>query len=51
MPTWLLLIIIGVVLLVLGVAVQAARILIWIGVAVLVVSLILGLMGRGRTRA
>ncbi len=51
MPTWLLLIIIGVVLLVLGVAVQAARVLIWIGVAVLVVSLILGLMGRGRTRA
>lgn len=48
MPTWLLILVVGVVLLVLGVAVEAAKLLIWIGVAVLVVSLILGLVGRGR---
>jgi len=50
MPTWLLILIVGVVLLVLGVAVEAAKLLIWIGVAVLVVSLVLGLVGRGRVR-
>ncbi|MFF1531313.1 hypothetical protein [Cellulomonas sp. NPDC058312] len=48
MPTWLILIIIGVVLLVLGVAVEAAKFLLWIGIAVLVVSLILGLLRRGK---
>ena len=46
MPAWLLLIIIGVVLLVLGIAVQAAKFLIWVGIAVLVVSLIVGLVRR-----
>lgn len=50
MPTWLILIIIGVVLLVIGVAVEAAKILLWIGIAVLVVSLILGLLRRGKSR-
>jgi len=48
MPSWLLILIVGVVLLILGVAVEAAKILIWIGIAVLVVSLVLGLLGRGR---
>ncbi|MBD3779441.1 MULTISPECIES: hypothetical protein [unclassified Cellulomonas] len=50
MPTWLILIIIGVVLLILGVAVEAAKFLLWIGIAVLVVSLILGLVRRGGSR-
>ncbi len=50
MPTWLLILIVGVVLLVLGVAVEAAKLLIWIGIAVLVVSLVLGLLGRSRSR-
>lgn len=50
MPAWLILIIIGVVLLILGVAVSAAKFLIWVGVAILVVSLILALVGRARSR-
>ncbi|MET0432773.1 MAG: hypothetical protein ABW025_01300 [Cellulomonas sp.] len=50
MPTWLILIILGAVLLIIGVAVEAAKILIWIGIAVLVVSLILGLLRRGKAR-
>lgn len=50
MPTWLLILIVGVVLLVVGVAVEAAKILIWIGIAVLVISLIMGLMRRGGAR-
>ncbi|HEY0217205.1 MAG TPA: hypothetical protein VGC57_12525 [Cellulomonas sp.] len=50
MPAWLILIIIGVVLLILGVAVEAAKFLLWVGVVVLVVSLVLGLIGRGRSR-
>ncbi len=48
MPAWLLLIIVGVVLLILGIAITAAKFLIWIGIAVLVVSLILGLLRRSR---
>lgn len=49
MPMWLLILIVGVVLLVLGIAVEAAQFLIWLGIIVLVVSLILGLVGgRGR---
>lgn len=47
MPTWLIILVVGVVLLILGVAVEAAQWLIWIGIAVLVISLILGLVGRG----
>ena len=50
MPSWLLILIVGVLLLVFGVALEAARFLIWLGVAVLVISLILGLVGRGRSR-
>lgn len=50
MNTWLILIILGVILLVAGVAVEAARWLIWIGIAVLVISLILSLVTRGRSR-
>jgi hypothetical protein len=50
MPSWLILILIGVVLVVLGVATSIGHFLIWIGVIVLVVSLILGLVGRGRSR-
>jgi Flp pilus assembly protein TadB len=48
-PTWLILILVGVVLVVLGVATDIGQFLIWIGVIVLVVSLILGLVGRTRT--
>lgn len=48
MPAWLILIIIGVVLLVLGVAIEAAKFLLYVGVAILVVSLILGLLRRGK---
>ena len=50
MPSWLILILVGVVLVVLGVATGIGEFLIWIGVIVLVVSLILGLVGRGRSR-
>jgi hypothetical protein len=50
MPTWLIILLVGVVLLILGVAVEAAKWLIWIGIIVLVVSLIMGLVGRGRAR-
>ncbi len=50
MPTWLLILIVGVVLLIIGVAVEAAKILIWIGIAVLVISLIMGFMRRGGAR-
>ena len=50
MPTWLILILVGVVLVVLGVATNFGTWLIWIGVIVLVISLILGLVGRGRSR-
>ncbi len=49
MPAWLLLILIGVVLMVLGVALEAAKFLLWLGIAILVVSLIVGLVQRGRT--
>lgn len=49
MSAWLILIIIGAVLLILGIAVEAAKFLIWVGVAVLVISLIVGLLRRGRS--
>ncbi|WP_240644163.1 hypothetical protein [Antribacter gilvus] len=49
MPTWLILILVGVVLVILGVATDIGQFLIWIGVIVLVVSLIMGFMGRRRT--
>ena len=49
MPSWLLILIVGIVLLIFGIAVEAAQFLIWLGIIVLVVSLILGLVGRGRS--
>ncbi|MFI2486785.1 hypothetical protein ACH47X_07735 [Promicromonospora kroppenstedtii] len=48
MPGWLILILIGVVLVILGVATEIGQFLIWIGVIVLVASLIIGLVGRRR---
>ncbi|HLS73692.1 MAG TPA: hypothetical protein VK046_07975 [Actinomycetaceae bacterium] len=50
MSLWLILIIVGVIMLIIGVAVEAAQILIWIGVAILVISLIMSIVGRGRNR-
>lgn len=49
MSLWLILIIIGVIMLIIGVAVEAAQILLWIGIAVLVISIIMSLVGRGRS--
>lgn len=51
MPSWLLILIVGVLLLVFGIAVEAAKFLIWLGIIVLVISLIMGLVGRGRRSA
>ena len=48
MPLWLILVIVGAVLLILGVAIEAAKVLIWIGVVILVVSLVIGLLNRAR---
>lgn len=48
MPTWLILVLIGVVLVILGVATEIGQFLIWIGVIVLVASLIIGLVRRTR---
>lgn len=50
MPSWLILILVGALLVILGVATSIGHFLIWIGAVVLVVSLILGLVGRGRSR-
>ncbi|WP_402469353.1 hypothetical protein [Isoptericola aurantiacus] len=47
MPLWLILIIIGVVLLILGLA-GIAKFLIWVGIIVLVVSLVLALVRRAK---
>lgn len=44
---WLTLIIVGVVLAILGVAVEAARFLIWIGVILAVISAIMSVARRG----
>lgn len=49
MPSWLILILIGVVLVILGVATEIGQFLIWIGAIVLVASLVMGLIGRRRT--
>lgn len=49
MPAWLILILIGAVLVILGAATEIGSFLIWVGVVVLVVSLVLGLVRRGRT--
>lgn len=47
--TWLWILIVGVILMIIGFA-GVGEVLIWIGVAVLVISLIFGLVGRGRSR-
>ncbi|MFI2101977.1 hypothetical protein ACH436_01685 [Isoptericola sp. NPDC019693] len=49
MPAWLILILVGVVLVILGIATNIGQFLIWIGVIVLVVSLVLALVRRSRT--
>ncbi|MFI2705731.1 hypothetical protein [Cellulosimicrobium composti] len=51
MPLWLILVIVGAVLLILGVAIEAAKVLIWIGIIVLVVSLVIGLLNRAKSAA
>ncbi|MBD5787951.1 hypothetical protein IF650_17465 [Cellulosimicrobium terreum] len=51
MPLWLILVIVGVVLLILGVAIEAAKILLWIGIAILVVSLVIAVLNRGKSAA
>lgn len=49
MPSWLIILLVGVVLLVLGFS-GVAEFLIWVGVAVLVVSLVLGFLGGRKSR-
>ncbi|ACZ20391.1 hypothetical protein Sked_04250 [Sanguibacter keddieii DSM 10542] len=49
MPSWLIILLVGVVLLVLGFS-GVATFLIYVGIAVLVVSLILGFLGGRKTR-
>lgn len=46
---WLTLIIVGVVLVILGIAVSAAKVLIWIGIALAIVSAIMSVVSRSRT--
>ena len=48
MPSWLIILLVGVVLVILGVATKIGQFLIWIGVVVLIVSLVLSLVGRGK---
>lgn len=50
MSLWLILIIVGVVMLILGVATEIGSFLIWLGVIVLVVSLIMTFVSRGKSR-
>lgn len=51
MPAWLILNIIGLVLVILGAALQASTFLLWAGVVVLVIALIVGVAHRGRSMA
>ncbi|GAA4844089.1 hypothetical protein GCM10023221_22890 [Luteimicrobium xylanilyticum] len=48
MPLWLIILIVGVVLVILGF--PLGHLLLWIGIIVLVVAIILGFVGRGRSR-
>jgi hypothetical protein len=48
-PSWLILVLVGVALVILGVATEIGQFLIWIGVIVLVASLVIGLVNRSRT--
>lgn len=50
MPLWLILIVVGVVLAVVGVAVEAAKLLLWLGIIVLVAGLVMSLLRRGASR-
>ncbi|GAA4434327.1 hypothetical protein GCM10023169_41810 [Georgenia halophila] len=50
MNLWLILIIVGVIMLILGIAVEAAKVLLWIGIIVLVVSLIMTFVSRSRNK-
>lgn len=49
MPLWLTLIVVGIVMIVLGVATNIGSFLLWLGVIVLVVSLIMTFVSRGRS--
>ncbi len=46
MPLWLILIIIGIVLGLLGVFVEAAQFLLWLGIAILVIGIVVSLVRR-----
>ncbi|WP_194165067.1 MULTISPECIES: hypothetical protein [unclassified Pseudactinotalea] len=48
---WLTLIIVGIVLALLGVFIAAAKFLIWLGIILLVISVIMSLVTRARNRA
>lgn len=50
MALWLILVLVGVVLIVLGIAIEAAKVILWIGIALLVISLVGWLVGRLRSR-
>ncbi|ROS77010.1 hypothetical protein [Cellulomonas sp. PhB143] len=49
MPLWLIILIVGVILVIVGFA-GVGQILIWIGVVILVVSLVIWLLNRGKSR-
>lgn len=49
MSLWLILIIVGVVMALLGLFVEAAQFLIWLGIIILVVGLVLTLLNRSKT--
>ena len=49
MPLWLTLIVVGIVMIILGVATSIGSFLLWLGVIVLVVSLIMTFVTRSRS--
>lgn len=49
MSLWLILIIVGVVMALLGLFVEAAQFLIWLGIIILVVGLVLTLLNRSKS--
>jgi len=51
MALWLIVVLVAVALIVLGVAVEAVKILLWIGVILLVISLVGWLASRARSRS
>lgn len=50
MALWLVLILVGIVMIIIGVATAAAKFLIWLGIAILVISLVMSLLRRGKAR-